>query len=274
MRAVAATMLLLAMAACVPPGERAHTEAQWLACQGNEFAADRAGACSAVIGDAAAPTDRRTAALIQRGVLRAEYAQHGRAVADFGRALRLDPQNVDAMVERASVHVSRGAYDAALRDLDAALVLSPGNARALEERDLALGARIDAYATQIAQLSQALLRTPLDVELLNNRCWVRATAGRDLELALADCNAALLQRPDYGAALDSRGLVHLKRGAFAEALADYEAALVAEPGRGHYLYGRGLARRGLGLAAEADADLAAGERAEPGVARLYSSYGA
>jgi hypothetical protein len=79
--------------------------------------------------------------------------------------------------------------------------------------------------------------------------------------------------PGMGAALDSRGLVRIKRGEFEEALHDYEAALVTDPGRGHYLYGRGVARIRLGQEAAGRADLAAAERAEPGVTNMYRSYG-
>ena len=68
----------------------------------------------------------------------------------------------------------------------------------------------------------------------------------DLDAALADCNAALRRPRPTTQRLDSRGLVHLKRGDFAAALADYEAALAIEPERGHFLYGRGLARLRLG----------------------------
>lgn len=272
MRAVAA-IFALALAACSPPSERAHTQAQWLACQGETFAADRAGACSAVIDDRRAAAELRAAALVFRGQVRAEFGQHGRAVADFSRALRIDAAFVDALVARGAVHVSRGAYDYALRDLDAALAIAPTHRGALDERELALAGRVDAFSAQIAQITEALIRQPLDPELLNNRCWVRALAGRELELALADCDAALLARPAFSAAYDSRALVQLKRGAFAEALADYEAALVQEPGRGHYLYGRGLARRALGQNAEAEADFRAAELAEPGVAELYRGYG-
>jgi tetratricopeptide (TPR) repeat protein len=109
--------------------------------------------------------------------------------------------------------------------------------------------------------------------LLNNRCWVRAVAGRELELALADCNAALTIEPNSANTLDSRALVHLKRGSLAEALTDYEAALAIEPGDGHYLYGRGLVRRALGQNASAEEDFIAAERAQPGVAEMYRSYG-
>jgi len=271
MRAAAA-VAALALSACAPLGERPHTEAQWLACQGLGFAIDPVSGCSAVINDRNAAPELRAQALVLRGQARADMNQHGRAIADFGRALRLNPELVDALIARGRVHVTRGAYVDGLRDLDAALALAPGNSYALEQRRLAFEARVDGYAAQIAALNERLIQTPSDPELLNNRCWFRALQGEDLDMALADCNAALRARPDYAAALDSRGFVNLKRGAFAAALADYEAALAIEPGNGHYLYGRGVARYALGQTAEGEADIAAAERAQPGVTALYRGY--
>jgi tetratricopeptide (TPR) repeat protein len=133
--------------------------------------------------------------------------------------------------------------------------------------------RGEQVRTQLEELSLRLAEAPTDANLLNNRCWLRVINDVDLQLALVDCNAAILANPANAAALDSRGLVHLKRQDFAAALADYEAALAKEPQRGHFLYGRGLARLGLGRAAEGQSDLAEAERLEPGVAELYRSYG-
>ena len=273
MRSWGALIVIVAAAACTPLAEQPHTNAQWQACNGEVFSPDRGGACSAVIADSAATPERRAIAFLERGRLRTELGQNGRAIADFGRALRLNPRLADALVGRASVHANRGAYDAALRDFDAALVLAPHNPAAVRGRDIALQGRVDAVAAQIAALTDALTENPRDAGLLNNRCWVRAVAGRELDIALADCNASLLVQPNNANTLDSRALVHLKRGALDDALRDYNAALVIEPNSGHYLYGRGLVRRALGLNAEAEADFAAGERAQPGVAEMYRTYG-
>jgi tetratricopeptide (TPR) repeat protein len=272
MRSLAAPALVFA-AACTPLAEQPHTPAQWSACIGDAFVASRAGACSAVIADRTADADRRTTALLQRATIRSESGQHARAIADYGRALRIDPYSIDALVGRGNVHAQRGAYDVALRDFDAALILSPHDPGAMRGRELALQGRIDAVGAEIAMITEALIRRPRDAGLLNNRCWVRAVAGRELELALADCNAALTIEPNSANTLDSRALVHLKRGSLAEALTDYEAALAIEPGDGHYLYGRGLVRRALGQNASAEEDFIAAERAQPGVAEMYRSYG-
>lgn len=274
MRAVAAVSLLFVAAACTPTGGRAHTEQEWAACQGETaFQEQRMAACSAVIADARADINRRSDALVLRGVLRGEIGEHARAVADFGRALRLNAENVNALVERGLVHQNRGAYDVAIRDYEAALAIDPRSTAALNRRDIALQGRVDAYAVQISQLDDLLFRDPLNAEALNNRCWIRAINDYDLNAALADCDAAVRIAPRSAAALDSRGLVRLKRGDFEGALSDYEAALVIEPGRGHYIFGRGVARSRLGRAAESAADLQAAEAAEPGVTVQYRSYG-
>lgn len=266
--------LCFAAAACAPADEAAHAEASWAQCDSMAAPEIRIAACSGVIADEAAPAARRAAAYVIRGSIRANLGQHARAVADFGRALRLDARNAHAYLERGLVHHNRGAFDTAVRDYDAALALDPQLQLALERRQAALDGRVDAIREQIAALGEALDREPENAQLLNERCWIRAINGDDLDAALADCDAALRIEPAFAAALDSRGLVHLKRGAYQAALADYEAALAVEPGRGHFLYGRGLARLRLGMTSEGAADLIAAEQAEAGVADLYESYGA
>ena len=78
-------------------------------------------------------------------------------------------------------------------------------------------------------------------EPLNERCWFRAIHDDELDLALADCSAALKLKPDFAAALDSRGFVELRMNRLDAAIADYSAALAAAPNMAESLYGRGLA---------------------------------
>lgn len=273
-RALTAAALAAALGAC-SPGDPASVLAQNIrTCETGAFPEQQVMACSAVIADETAGPTQRAAALVNRGMTRAAEGQHARAVADFGLALRLDPTNSDALSERGAVHEQRGVMELAVRDYEAALALDPGNDIASYRREQAIAGRADSVTRQIAQLSEALERQPRSAPLLNNRCWLRAINDLELDVALADCNAALSVEPGSSQALDSRGLVHLKRGDFAAALADYEAALLVEPNRGHFLYGRGLARTRLGQTEEGEADLSAAEVAEPGVTLAYAGYGA
>jgi len=268
----AALALALALGAC--GGESAQRAAQaWEMCSSGASASLALEACTNVLADEATPVDRRVVAYINRGAIRAGETDAARAVADFGRALRLDPDNTDALVRRGDVHYERGAHAAAIADYDAALRIDPSLQVAIDGRALAVGAGQLRFTVELEQLGEAIARDPGNPSLLNNRCWTRATAGIDLNLALADCTAALAIDPDSAATLDSRGLVHLKMANFEAALADYEAALAIEADSGHYLFGRGVARLRLGQEEAGRADLAAAEAARPGIGALYVTYG-
>lgn len=272
MRASIALVLAGCLAACLPPVTAETVELAWERCDARGAPEFRISQCSAVIGFEGTTPERRAAALIIRGAIRTDQGQYARALADFGRAMRIDRNNAQAYVERGIVHQARGAYDFAIRDFDLALALQPGLQPVLDRRAEALQLRNQAFFTELEQLNEALAESPANASLLNNRCWLRVTNDSELPLALADCNASLLADPSSAATRDSRGLVHLKLQNYQAALADYEAALAADPERGHYLYGRGLARLGLGLTAEGEADLAEADRLEPGVAALYRTY--
>ena len=271
MRAVLA-LCALALAACTPSDPQVLAERRTSSCQSSMFPQQRLVDCSAIIADPTMRPEQRVQALISRGSQRAGLGEHARAVADFGRAIRIDPENALAYFERGAIHHNRGAYESAVASYNAALAIQPDFEMALQRRAQALEYVADPWRGEIAWLDEALARDPNNIELLNNRCWTRAVNGQDLDLALADCNAAVSIDARYGAVLDSRGLVHLKRGDFQAAFADYEAALALEPNNGHYLYGRGLANQGLGNKDQAAADMASAESAEPGIGAQYATY--
>lgn len=272
MRALIAIALTACLGACIPPVTADSVEIAWERCGGGGLPDYRLGQCSQVISFAGTTAERRASALIIRGSIRSTQGQYARALADLGRALRLDADNAQIYVERGIVHQAQGAYEIAVRDFDRALALQPGMQSALQLRAEALDGRVTALRQQLEFLNDRLARSPRDANLLNSRCWLRTVNNEDLDAALADCNASLEVAPDDANVHDSRGLTYFKRGDFAASLADYETAVRLEPERGHFLYGRGLARLGLGQTAEGNADLARAEQLEPGVTRQYREY--
>jgi tetratricopeptide (TPR) repeat protein len=118
----------------------------------------------------------------------------------------------------------------------------------------------------IADYSAILKLDPQNPEMLDARCWDRAFLGRDLDAALADCNAALGQlknRRAIAGVRDSRGFVWFRKGDMARAIADYDAALALSPKAAETLYKRGLARNRMGDAVGGKADIAAALRRDP-----------
>lgn len=272
MRALIAIVLAGGLGGCLAPVNADTVELAWERCQSVGAPANRISECSTVIGFEGSSPERRAAALITRGTLRAGQADYARALADLGRALRLDGDNAQIYLQRGAIYQARGIFENALRDYDRALALQPGLRAALDRRTSVLEQRMIAYRAELANLGEALQRTPTDATLLNSRCWLRAVNNDNLDLALADCDASLAAVPDDANVHDSRGLVQLKRGDYAASLADYDAAVRIEPERGHFLYGRGLARIALGQTAEGEADLVRAEELEPGVVQAYGGY--
>ena len=243
-----------------------------------------------------APTDQPTDAdgFSRRGAAFAARHDWDHAIADFTRASALAPTDPKPLVERARARMADHQPGPALSDLDQALKLKPDHAEALLLRgDLRLGSdedanadleaaaradpglsldvayiytRADRFEPAVAVLDRWIAANPKDIQLpkaLNNRCWVRALWGRDLDQGLADCNVALRLTPHISAILDSRGLVNLRLGKLADSIADYDESLRLQSRNAWSLYGRGLARRRKGDTAGGDADVAAAAAIDP-----------
>ena len=259
---------------------------------------------SAAAGD---PTD--AGGFSRRGAARAAQRDYAGAVADFDRAIALAPDDPTAYDQRAAARLASGQPFLAMADLDAVIRLKPGDAQAhLTRATLKLrghdreGARADLDAAAAAAPKEANLRLqlagayaamdqfPLAVaqyglwiaahpddasmaDARNGRCRARALGDIELDAALADCNAAVRLAPQRADPLDSRGLVHVRRGEFDRAVADYDAALALRPKSAWSLYGRALAEAKAGDKSGSDADLAAAAALAPKLATRAARLG-
>jgi tetratricopeptide (TPR) repeat protein len=135
-------------------------------------------------------------------------------------------------------------------------------------------ARSDADFREAIRLDTIPLQSgSMEALLYNDRCWVRAIAMIESDLALADCNEALRLRPNFSAALDSRAFLQLKRGQYREALVDYEAVLKESPKDPYSIFGRGVAKLRTGDAAGGNADLVAATVLQSGLREEFAAYG-
>jgi tetratricopeptide (TPR) repeat protein len=89
---------------------------------------------------------------------------------------------------------------------------------------------------------------------------------------MADCDESLRLRPGEAGALSARGLVHVKLKELDLALADYDAALRVDPKNAFCLYGRRMAKQLMGDQAGADADIAAAKQIYPDIAGDFQRY--
>lgn len=197
--------------------------------------------------------------------------QRDAALADIDKVLALEPKSSFAYVARARMRGRWKQPDLAMADAEKALELWPESYGARVVR-YQLYQDAGRYDPAIKDLDNLIARRPDEAMLLNNRCWTRALANKDLDLALADCEASL-KISKSAAALDSRAFVKLRKGDLPGSIADYDAALKLEPDQAASLFGRGVAKRRGGATAAGDADLAKARKLAPDIDKRFAGYG-
>ena len=256
---------------------------------------------------AAAPTTAD--GFSRRGAAYASNHKLADALADFDKAVALAPNESQYVYQRAMARFADGDRPGALADLDRTITLSPDNSDArLRRAEARLGDGNEAGAKEDIKAADSALAPSSDKRLmvasfydrlgepdaalpnydlwlkshpedssrgiaLNGRCWARGLLNRDLDKAMDDCNAALRAMPREGSIIDSRALIHVRRGEWKQALTDYNAALAINPRSAWSLYMRGLIEAKSGQEVQAKADRAAAIAIDPKVVDRARKYG-
>ncbi|AQR72402.1 DUF3857 domain-containing protein [Sphingomonas sp. LM7] len=184
------------------------------------------------------PTDQEIAQMLEtlpttaqgfldRGALLLDRERFDEAIADFDRALALDPKNAWAMADRGIARVWKEEYPAATKDIDAAFALDPRNPVALRARGL-MAARNGAAKDAVAAFTTALDVDPGDAFSLGHRSLAHRAAHDD-EAALRDSAAALKLMPTWSELYLMRANIFRGQGKREEALAEATAIVAALP---------------------------------------------
>lgn len=178
-------------------------------------------ACSRLIDGGALAGRDLVDVLLDRGDLFAPGSSeaYAQALADYGRAIALEPGRAEAFARRGKAHLLYARdLEEALRDLDEAIRLDAGEA--------------DFFVT---------------------RASILGFSGEP-EKALADLDRALALDPASERARCNRGNALLAKGDVAGALADFDKAVALAPDEAAPYLFRSQARRGAGDEAGAKAD--------------------
>ena len=211
----------------------------------------------------------------QRGLARWRDRQAVLAMADFDQALKIKPDDIATLLERGTLRLANRDESGARTDFTAIAALAPNDASI----GLLIAGRYVAngnFATAVGQYYQWIAAHPKDdrvPEALHERCWSRAMTGKELELALADCDEALKRSAHTSLLLDSRAFVRLQLGNYDKAIADYRASLDLQPKGAMALYGLGLAEQKKGLQTAGDQHIQAAIALDPAAADEFRSVG-
>jgi tetratricopeptide (TPR) repeat protein len=215
--------------------------------------------CSRWIEDVSQPS---WAGHVLRGLAWQRKGDLARALADFDRAVEIDPGREDAWRSRGRAHLYNHDYDRAIHDLDRALRLKPQEERSYYLRGDAWREKGD-HDKAIADYDAALRLNPQDAETLRYR-GTQWTMKGDHDKAIADYDAALRLNPQDAETLRCRGDAWRRKGDPVRALADFDRAVAATPeGDSTSLSARGRLHLAAGRPAAAAADFAAAAAIKP-----------
>jgi tetratricopeptide (TPR) repeat protein len=195
-----------------------------------------------------------------------EFAQ---AIADYNRALGIDPRYAEAYNNRGNIYLTEGDLDRAISDFNKALEIKPGYDNACYNRALAYQNKGDPDRA-LADYSRAVTINPSYSAAYYNRGLVYQAKG-DLDRAISDYGRVLQINRGYGRAYNNRGCCYQNKGDLDRAISDFDGALAADPGYADAYYNRGLAYQMKGDLDQAIADYTKALEINPALARGYNN---
>ncbi len=183
-------------------------------------------ACCSALGSVAVgqTTDHD---FLNRGVARQSKKDWAGAIADYTRAIELNPQNALALNNRGLVKMEKGDLDGALADYDRALQINPRNWEIRTNRGVIKQRMKDIDGAE-ADYDIAIKLYHKYAPARRNRASIRL-AKKDLAGALDDCNYAIEANKNDAAAYQLRGEIAAAMGKPDAANLDFEHASRLDP---------------------------------------------
>jgi len=175
------------------------------------------------------------------------------AMADFNRAIDVDPSAYRAYVALGTVLEQRGQFDQAIAVVDRAIAMNPGYPEAYRNRGV-LHDKMGQYDRAIADYTKAISLKPSFYEAFNSRGLAFAKTGR-FDLAIADYDATIGINPRHIGVFQNRGIAYTLIGSYDRALEDFNTAIRLDRNDATAYFNRGSFHRRLGNADRALADL-------------------
>jgi tetratricopeptide (TPR) repeat protein len=209
-----------------------------------------------------------------RGLDKQEAGDMAGSIADFQRALELNPDRAESHLLLGVAYADGKDYARALQEYDGYLATVTDNPAGWSNRahvHLMLG---DLKAAR-GDIDHAVALAPHERRLIENRLVIAREAG-DWATVISDCSRLLEEFPNDASLRRERGKALASSGQLAAALDDFDRALALAPTAEAYLL-RGHANHELARHATAIADLSKAIELDPTLAdafrwRAYAEY--
>ncbi len=167
-----------------------------------------------------------------RGFVYANMGDYAKAIADYNKALNLNPDSVDVYYNRGLAYNKTGKYDLAIKDFSRVLDIDPNYKNAMNYRDIAI------YSRDIKSDPQNyLLYLSRGISHERVKSWDEAYIDYDIAISL---------NRQFAPAYAGRGTALYNRSEYTAAIADYSRALEIDKKLAYVHRNRGLCYKQLG----------------------------
>jgi len=261
MKRVGAFVLLatIVLSSCGPPAEEI---AQTMVAATAEFSTRVAQQVRET--DAARPTNTATAtekapeveddaaAYIERGDSYKDSDEYMKAIAEYDKAIELDPQYAQAYYNRGYTYKELGEHQKAIDDFSRAIEIDPQFAKAYNNRGIVYK-ELDEHQKAIDDYSRAIEIDPQHAKAYYNRGIAYSELG-EYQKEIDEYSRAIELDPGFVNAYFNRGIAYSELGKHQKAVADYSRGIELDPGDAQAYYNRGVVYGALGEQQKAIAD--------------------
>jgi len=180
-----------------------------------------------------------------RGFAYANVGKLDKAIADYSRAIEIDPNYTMAFANRGNAYGIIGQWDKAKVDFSRMIEIDPKNATAWYNQGLA-NANLGKLDKAIADYSRAIGIELKYTDAYNNRGVVYVELGQ-YDKAIADCSKAIEIDPKYAKAYYNLGVVYGNLGQWDKAIFAYSKAIEIDPNNTQAYSNRDFAYKRLGI---------------------------
>jgi tetratricopeptide (TPR) repeat protein len=189
-----------------------------------------------------APGNERS--YLNRGAAFYNLGKLDKALADYIKALQIDPHDFVTYSDLGLIYMDKGDYNMAIFEFGQAIKINPNYAGAYNNRARAYDKKGDLDKA-MADYTKAIQVKSDYAAAYNNRGIDYDKQGRT-DLAMADYDQAIKVDPDYPETYNNRGIAYQKTGHLAEALNDFSKAIALKSNSAIAYYNRAALYQRLG----------------------------